>query len=223
MCEQQRSIWKLGRCSQNEPCLKNISNLGVYLPMGQCFSATTVNNLLNESLTNDICLQGQVSKCERFHYNDDDDNITITLSNLQLISQSELFCDYELRSFTWNNKTFINMTCPSTEITCRNCSLTSVVDADGDADDDIKDRHIPVCKRFVGNHLLTFASYFVLRVIGGIFLSTTFALLDATCFAMIEKNDGEYGKQKLWSILATAIFSPITGFLIDQVTKTKGT
>ncbi|UYV60231.1 hypothetical protein LAZ67_1000499 [Cordylochernes scorpioides] len=52
--------------------------------------------------------------------------------------------------------------------------------------------------------------------------STCFTLLDATTLAMVDNHEGLYGRQRFWAILATAIFSPVTGFLIDHISERNG-
>ncbi|GBN29187.1 hypothetical protein AVEN_232828-1 [Araneus ventricosus] len=82
--------------------------------------------------------------------------------------------------------------------------------------------HINRCVRTVGNRVLTFWLYFFLRILFNIFASICLTLLDATALAMVEAHGGQYGRQRFWAILAQAVFSPVTGFLVDLLSEHKG-
>ncbi|XP_054708258.1 major facilitator superfamily domain-containing protein 6-like [Uloborus diversus] len=82
--------------------------------------------------------------------------------------------------------------------------------------------HINRCVRTTGNRVLTFWLYFILRILFNIFASICLTLLDATALAMVEAHGGQYGRQRFWAILAQAIFSPVTGFLVDLLSEHKG-
>lgn len=60
-----------------------------------------------------------------------------------------------------------------------------------------------------------FWSYFVLRFLGNIAMSAAVTIMDPVALTMIEKYGGDFGKERLFSSLGMAIFSPITGALID--------
>ncbi|KAJ8923738.1 hypothetical protein NQ315_010319 [Exocentrus adspersus] len=61
----------------------------------------------------------------------------------------------------------------------------------------------------------TFWIYFVLRFIGSITMTAAVTIMDPIALAMIEKYGGDFGKERLFSSLGMALFSPITGALID--------
>lgn len=232
LCSHQGTSVKADRCSPKKVCPNNLTSPEMNLGLGQCFTSCLASKShLNQSLISEICLQGNSLTCDHF----DQSNISITVSDIVLVSSSSSGCEYQIQNFNWNNKTFTNMTCPLYNVDCHmKCSLhftlasLAFMPAFPPASSVILPKaenelgEFPMCEKYIGNHMLTFSTYFLLRIIGGVFLSTAFTLMDATCFAMIKTNNGEYGKQKLWSILATAIFSPITGILIDHMTKTKG-
>jgi MFS family permease len=75
----------------------------------------------------------------------------------------------------------------------------------------------------VGNQAITFWAYFGLRIIAALFMGAAFSLLDATALSIVTKQGKEYGKQRIWAILAMAILSPITGILVDIISRSKGT
>ncbi|CAG0914709.1 unnamed protein product [Notodromas monacha] len=68
---------------------------------------------------------------------------------------------------------------------------------------------------------VTFWSYFLLRVLGTLFMGAAFSLLDATALAIVAKHGKEYGKQRVWAIVAMAVLSPITGVLVDAAMSAK--
>ncbi|CAL1297400.1 unnamed protein product [Larinioides sclopetarius] len=82
--------------------------------------------------------------------------------------------------------------------------------------------HINRCVRTVGNRVLTFWLYFFLRILFNIFASICLTLLDATALAMVEAHGGQYGRQRFWAILAQAVFSPVTGYLVDLLSEHRG-
>lgn len=61
--------------------------------------------------------------------------------------------------------------------------------------------------------------YFVLRFLGNIAMSAAVTIMDPVALSMIEKYGGDFGKERLFSSLGMAIFSPITGALIDWNSK----
>ncbi|XP_067141782.1 major facilitator superfamily domain-containing protein 6-like [Centruroides vittatus] len=67
--------------------------------------------------------------------------------------------------------------------------------------------------------LTTVWIYFGLRVMFQIFVAICISLTDATTLHMVESHGGQYGRQRFWAILATAIFSPVTGILVDLVSE----
>jgi MFS family permease len=79
-----------------------------------------------------------------------------------------------------------------------------------------------LCPR-VGNEAVTFWSYFGLRIIATLFMGAAFSLLDATALSIVTKQGKEYGKQRVWAILAMAILSPVTGVMVDIISRSKGT
>ncbi|KAJ3640133.1 hypothetical protein Zmor_003449, partial [Zophobas morio] len=57
--------------------------------------------------------------------------------------------------------------------------------------------------------------YFVLRFMASIMQTAGMTIMDPIALTMIEKYGGDFGKEKLFSSLGMALFSPITGALID--------
>lgn len=61
--------------------------------------------------------------------------------------------------------------------------------------------------------------YFLLRFLGTTMLSGGVTMMDPIALTMIEKYGGDFGRERLFSMFGMAIFSPITGFLIDYSSK----
>ncbi|XP_030748306.1 uncharacterized protein LOC115876613 [Sitophilus oryzae] len=61
----------------------------------------------------------------------------------------------------------------------------------------------------------TFWIYFLLRFTGTIMLTAGVTIMDPIALALIEKYGGDFGKERLFSSLGMAIFSPLTGYIMD--------
>ncbi|XP_067010301.2 major facilitator superfamily domain-containing protein 6-A [Anabrus simplex] len=68
----------------------------------------------------------------------------------------------------------------------------------------------------------TFWIYFLLRFVGTTMLTAGVTMLDPIALTMIQKYGGEFGRERLFSSLGMAFFSPLTGLLIDQNSKHLG-
>ncbi|VVC91148.1 uncharacterized protein LOC126976383 [Leptidea sinapis] len=68
----------------------------------------------------------------------------------------------------------------------------------------------------------TFYIYFFLRFMGTIMLSAGVTIMDPIALTMIQKYGGDFGRERLFSSIGMAIFSPITGILIDMRSKQVG-
>lgn len=64
--------------------------------------------------------------------------------------------------------------------------------------------------------------YFVIRFLGNMAMSAAVTIMDPIALSMIEKYGGDFGKERLFSSLGMAIFSPITGAFIDWSSKRLG-
>lgn len=58
---------------------------------------------------------------------------------------------------------------------------------------------------------------------GTIMLSAGVTIMDPIALTMIQKYGGDFGRERLFSSIGMAIFSPITGMLIDMRSKQVGT
>ncbi|XP_044765408.1 uncharacterized protein LOC123321737 [Coccinella septempunctata] len=57
--------------------------------------------------------------------------------------------------------------------------------------------------------------YFILRFMANTMMTAGVTIMDPIALNMIERYGGDFGKEKLFSSLGMALFSPITGILID--------
>ncbi|XP_023239575.1 major facilitator superfamily domain-containing protein 6-A-like isoform X2 [Centruroides sculpturatus] len=46
-----------------------------------------------------------------------------------------------------------------------------------------------------------------------------FSMLDATIFVLVTKHNSYFGRQRLWASLGQAIFSPLTGYVVDLLSE----
>jgi hypothetical protein len=62
----------------------------------------------------------------------------------------------------------------------------------------------------------TFWIYFFLRFVGTVMLSGGVCMLDPIALTLIQKYGGEFGRERLFSTIGMAIFSPLAGLLMDR-------
>lgn len=62
---------------------------------------------------------------------------------------------------------------------------------------------------------MIFIIYMTIRIIFQLAIGICSTLLDATAIFLCEKYDTSFGKVRFWGILATGVFSPICGLLVD--------
>lgn len=66
-------------------------------------------------------------------------------------------------------------------------------------------------------HFIVFCIYFAFRIVFQISSGICYTLLDASAIALCEKHGESFGNIRFWAILATGIFSPICGLLVDHL------
>ncbi|XP_065567359.1 uncharacterized protein LOC136031641 isoform X3 [Artemia franciscana] len=71
-------------------------------------------------------------------------------------------------------------------------------------------------------HLRGFWTYFLIRVLSTAMISSCFCLFDATVLAMVKEHNGDYGKQRFFSMLGLGTISPLSGILVDWFSTLKG-
>lgn len=70
-------------------------------------------------------------------------------------------------------------------------------------------------------YMVTFWLYLVIRIFHQVAVGLTYVLLDSTTLVLAERHNSNYGRQRFWAILATGLFSPICGAVIDQISKNR--
>ncbi|KAK2714784.1 major facilitator superfamily domain-containing protein 6-A-like [Artemia franciscana] len=71
-------------------------------------------------------------------------------------------------------------------------------------------------------HNRGFWQYFFLRTIATLFTGVNFSMLDSTTLCKVRETGGQYGRQRLWATLGSAIASPLTGGLVDLMSRWRG-
>lgn len=75
---------------------------------------------------------------------------------------------------------------------------------------------------FIESDDRTFWLYFGLRFLATTMSSAGVTIMDPIALTMIEKYGGDFGRERLFSSIGMAIFSPITGILIDYTSRGLG-
>lgn len=70
-------------------------------------------------------------------------------------------------------------------------------------------------------YMFTFWLYLFIRIFHQVAVGLSYVLLDTTTLVLAEQHGSNYGRQRFWAIFATGIFSPICGFIIDNLSYTK--
>ncbi|XP_024081412.1 uncharacterized protein LOC106668659 isoform X2 [Cimex lectularius] len=71
-----------------------------------------------------------------------------------------------------------------------------------------------------GDHV--FWIYFVLRFLGTTMLAASVTVMDPIALTMVQEYGGEFGRERLFSTFGMAIFSPLSGVLIDYSSRNLG-
>lgn len=64
--------------------------------------------------------------------------------------------------------------------------------------------------------------YFGLRFIGTTMLAASVTVMDPIALSLIQRYGGQFGRERLFSTVGMALFSPLTGWLIDSMSLKKG-
>ncbi|KAK3863611.1 hypothetical protein Pcinc_030637 [Petrolisthes cinctipes] len=81
----------------------------------------------------------------------------------------------------------------------------------------------PHCSKAVeGNPNLTLWLYLGLRALAEMFSAILVSLLEAVALTMVNQHKGDYGREKMFGLLAVGIFSPVCGYLVDTQIGTFG-
>lgn len=126
-------------------------------------------------------------------------------------------CSFDLLApIVVNQKQFTDYECrPHPEGCIIRCSV-AVADNLG------RRMHSAPCVEVKGDPQTTFWATLALRVFADLWLVTSFYLLEAVTILSINDFNGLYGRIKFWGALGMAIFSAVTGVLIDYYTEMTG-
>ncbi|KAK2711238.1 uncharacterized protein LOC136026243 isoform X2 [Artemia franciscana] len=108
--------------------------------------------------------------------------------------------------------------------------------ATGDVDLDITECITPVEIEIIGlrledesrdaeyqaSHIRGFWIYFLVRGVSTAMLASTFCSFDAITLAMVKEHNGDYGKQRFFSMFGLSTVSPFVGILADWLGSLKG-
>lgn len=64
--------------------------------------------------------------------------------------------------------------------------------------------------------------YFGLRFIGTTMSAASVTVMDPIALSLIQRYGGQFGRERLFSTFGMALFSPLTGWLIDHMSAKKG-
>ena len=118
---------------------------------------------------------------------------------------------YRLQEFSYKSHNYYTLSCPSTiameicHMTCDGSSNDPAVDQCS-ADDEAKS---------FGN---TFWVFFSLFLMGQIFFTPIFSMIDALTYTYLGKEGDKWGQQRLWGTIGFGIFAIISGFTMDAFT-----
>uniref|UniRef100_A0A182PSA3 Major facilitator superfamily associated domain-containing protein n=1 Tax=Anopheles epiroticus TaxID=199890 RepID=A0A182PSA3_9DIPT len=69
---------------------------------------------------------------------------------------------------------------------------------------------------------VTFWTYLAIRFVAASMLASTLTITDPIALDMVEQHGGDFGREKLYSSVGMAIFTPLTGLMIDACSSGSG-
>lgn len=121
-------------------------------------------------------------------------------------------CSYKMNKLEKNNQTLLMPSCFIGNVS-EGCHVFCAI-----KNSEIKES----CESRWSDRFPTLAITFVVFMSFQVFVATCFSLVEASTLAMVKEHKDNYGRQRVWAILATAVFSPVTGFLVDVASSYKG-
>ncbi|KAG7166193.1 Major facilitator superfamily domain-containing protein 6-like 5 [Homarus americanus] len=121
----------------------------------------------------------------------------------------DVMCYYPQQDFITDTNQYTGLTCQATPNCEVICNATEVVNG----------THFlqrPQCSKVKGNPKLTLWLYFGVRGLAEMFSAILVSLLEAVALTMVHQHKGDYGREKMFGLLAVGVFSPISGYLIDN-------
>lgn len=64
--------------------------------------------------------------------------------------------------------------------------------------------------------------YFCLRFLGTTMMNAAVTVMDPIALTMVQQYGGQFGRERLFSTLGMAVFSPLSGYLIDYSSRKLG-
>ncbi|KAG0719612.1 Major facilitator superfamily domain-containing protein 6-A [Chionoecetes opilio] len=121
-------------------------------------------------------------------------------------------CSYPVENFTYFSTQYSSMSCNTIEPHCLiMCNVTK-------RGNETQLLDTSSCC----NARLTLWLYFGLRALAEMFSAILVSLLEAVALTMVHQHNGDYGREKMFGLLAVAIFSPLCGYLVDSKVGTFG-
>lgn len=118
--------------------------------------------------------------------------------------------DALLHTVTLNSATYLDLTCRSNSTCSVKCPLSEQNVIPNHRQEIVDD---PVSQR------ITFWMYLIIRVSLIVVIATEMSLLKSAILTIVDKNDSEYGYQRLWASIANIFIPPLTGMAMDQIKK----
>ncbi|KAL4230421.1 hypothetical protein ACF0H5_010803 [Mactra antiquata] len=137
------------------------------------------------------------------------DNISAVLNNVVLHGESnnDQSCNvYDLKNVSFQNQNYWQFTCDSDgvfecEISCgKEYEKTCIT---------VKDNKLSQ----------TFWIFFLIFLLGNIFFSPVFSVIDAIVYDILGERRGDWGKQRLWGTVGFALFAVASTFIMDMLSK----
>lgn len=122
-------------------------------------------------------------------------------------------CSYPLENFTYQGSQYSTVSCATKASHCEiMCNATKL-------GNETQLLETASCC----NSNVTLWLYFSLRALAEMFSAILVSLLEAVALTMVHQHNGDYGREKMFGLIAVAIFSPLCGYLVDTEVGTFGT
>ncbi|GAB6031019.1 hypothetical protein CHUAL_007837 [Chamberlinius hualienensis] len=181
-------------CLQTESVQINFSNCQTHCPLPYEYEVEPSSTSDQPSSINSLCVDSSLSSVCIAPLNN---------KSYMALPFTQTSINDTLRKFRVVN--VFNSTSECGSLLPDNCSITC----------DIPYNFNSLQSASCGDEMTTFSVYLVIRVLAAIFMSSCFVLLDAITLILIKDGGTDYGKQRVWPVIATAVFPPITGALVD--------
>lgn len=212
---------RVNTCEGSADCQLLLNGtIGGHILLNECrvTCAYGGNGHVEESTARPRCRHNETLECGPPYDDDDGPRIDLRISSAcRRIDRTG--CSYDIHEMRYSSEVEGGGAVIRSPLTIPGAGCTVVCPLSLDENNLASEKK---CEHELGNKSLTFWMYLVLRVLASAFLSSCLSLLDTTTLVMMKAHDGEYGKQRLWSILSTAVFPPIAGILVDYASHLKG-